>query len=667
MSDYLRWHFDFGATVVVFNVGATSAELSRRLNDAVWGEEAMNAYRTFLQDATIGQSAPSSKPSDSATSSVRQLSDGRGFSRTTFNFAHSIAADECGRVHAVWHTSQDGRSQVYYRRSLDGGESWEKARRLSGDEGSHEHPSIAVSDDRVFIVWHGFRTPNKPSIYLRESSDGGRMWNRTRVICDSRAAAHASVAVVDDLVHLIWKDSRSGDTEVYYRRSTDAGRTFGEEQRLTDEPAISYVPSLAASERVVVLGWVDTRDDNEEEYIKVSTDSGATWGPDTRLTDNRMNSWAPSVAVDGRTIHLAWFDQKDAPFHLYDAEAKLDEALRLVGLEPTLPPSGVHIPDLEQTAKLRATEKLKKIQAEAPHWISAGGDSAKLQLLLKEFHEMGQPVRLLAEAEATLDKALTLIGAKVDLPPATTSAGIEVIQQRMREKVRQVEQRGPKWVADGGRPQQLQSLMDQFHQALNRAQETGSYVNKERKLDEALKLMGMYFTPTLPEKLPKAHYGDVFTARVRAKQKRIATAAPRWVQAGGSQEQLESLLREFERRGKAATLEWDIYYRRSDDAGQTWNNEQRLVGVPGLSHRPQLAVSGGALYLVWWDNRNGNDEIYYKHSRDSGRTWSEDIRLTHTAGASQFPMITTANGDAHVIWTEQHDGGSDVFYQRLQE
>jgi hypothetical protein len=48
MEQYLRWHFDFGATVVVFNTGATSRELAGRLNDAVWGEEAIGAYRRFF-------------------------------------------------------------------------------------------------------------------------------------------------------------------------------------------------------------------------------------------------------------------------------------------------------------------------------------------------------------------------------------------------------------------------------------------------------------------------------------------------------------------------------------------------------------------------------------------------------------------------------------------
>ena len=50
MREYLQRHFDFGATVIVFNTGATDRELAGRLNDAVWGKEAIRAYQEFLAD-----------------------------------------------------------------------------------------------------------------------------------------------------------------------------------------------------------------------------------------------------------------------------------------------------------------------------------------------------------------------------------------------------------------------------------------------------------------------------------------------------------------------------------------------------------------------------------------------------------------------------------------
>ncbi|QDU07975.1 hypothetical protein [Gimesia aquarii] len=48
MKDYLARHFDYGATAIVFNTGATSKALSDSLTEGVWGKEALQAYREHL-------------------------------------------------------------------------------------------------------------------------------------------------------------------------------------------------------------------------------------------------------------------------------------------------------------------------------------------------------------------------------------------------------------------------------------------------------------------------------------------------------------------------------------------------------------------------------------------------------------------------------------------
>jgi hypothetical protein len=48
MDEYLDRHYDFGATLVVINIGATSDTMMSRLRDAVWNKEAITAYQRFL-------------------------------------------------------------------------------------------------------------------------------------------------------------------------------------------------------------------------------------------------------------------------------------------------------------------------------------------------------------------------------------------------------------------------------------------------------------------------------------------------------------------------------------------------------------------------------------------------------------------------------------------
>ncbi len=328
---------------------------------------------------------------------------------------------------------------------------------------------------------------------------------------------------------------------------------------------------------------MDTRDGNEEEYFKRSTDAGLTWGPDTRLTRNPANSWAPSLAVSGDTVHLVWFDQKDSPVQPLEAEEKLNDAMRFLGLPLEPAPAGVMVPHPEYSAKRRAEERLRLILEAAPAWIERGGATA-LRKILQELEDLGR-------------------------------AG-------------------------------------------------ASYLEKERKLDQALKLLGLSYTPGPNDDLPKIYYLDAMGLRVADKMKQIQKAAPAWVARGGDPMRLEALLKEFERTMSLATTEWEIYYRRSTDGGATWEPETRLTNAPGPSQRPSLAVVGDELHTVWFDGRDGNAEVYAKQSEDGGETWGPDTRLTNAPGDSLNASVAFSGRHLHVVWFDRREGNAEIYYKR---
>jgi hypothetical protein len=360
-----------------------------------------------------------------------------------------------------------------------------------------------------------------------------------------------------------------------YRRSTDAGATWEAAMGLPDrpgKPSVSYVPCITASGSDVFLAWVDTRDGNEEEYIKVSHDRGATWGKDVRLTNHPGNSWAPSVAVSDKVV----------PVQPAEAEKKLDDVMKLLGLPPhDSGPGGHHVPNPEMAAKNRATERMQLIQKERKAWVEKGGDEKGLQRILREYDE--------------------------------TKA---------------------------------------------------SYMEKEEKLDEAIKLMGLKYTPGPQTDVPLIEHGAARAMRLQYALRKVQAATPAWVQKGGDQKKLDALVKEFHQAMERATKDWEIYYRRSTDRGDSWEPTVRLTNSPGVSHRPSVAVAGNGVHVVWWDDRDGNSEVYYKHSADGGVKWGEDVRLTNAPGASQFPSIAVSHNFIHVVWLESRDGSPQIYYLR---
>ena len=59
--------------------------------------------------------------------------------------------------------------------------------------------------------------------------------------------------------------------------------------------------------------------------------------------------------------------------------------------------------------------------------------------------------------------------------------------------------------------------------------------------------------------------------------------------------------------------------------------------TPGaeLSLIPEICCDDGALYVTWYDRRNGDLDVYFNASEDGGETWRpRDVRLdTDVAGA----------------------------------
>jgi hypothetical protein len=282
----------------------------------------------------------------------------------------------CGdTVHVVWYDTQNNGSAIYYKRSSDEGTTWGPDTRLSGTPGTADFPTLAVSGTNVHLAFRDQRTGRYGSYYER-SLDGGRTWEPDVFISDSLlfnwwpaiAAVGPMVYVVlnldtvnsevyfrrstdngetwdtiqrisnaplrsedpciaasDSNVHIVWNEFRhggNGHSEVYYRRSSDQGVTWGPETRLTYDTAMSYSPTAYPSGSNVDVAWEDNRDGNFEIYHKRSTDYGLTWGPDERLTTDSATSAYPSVVVDGANIHLVWFGLSGGPgiFYLHSSD-----------------------------------------------------------------------------------------------------------------------------------------------------------------------------------------------------------------------------------------------------------------------------------------------------------------------------------------------------------
>lgn len=208
-------------------------------------------------------------------------------------------------VHVVWQSSLNS-GEIRYSRSNDRGETWPGDVSLSG--GGALVPSVAVSEAEVHVFW-AEELDSRYSVWYNRSEDGGETWDGG-VQLASALDRGFSVAVQDSNVHVVWNDGETGDeAEIYYMRSGDGGKNWGAGARLTRASGYSGCPSIAAGANNVCVVWEDRRDGNDANvYYKRSVDAGETWGADIQLTggESGTSRYAPSVAATGSEVHVVF-------------------------------------------------------------------------------------------------------------------------------------------------------------------------------------------------------------------------------------------------------------------------------------------------------------------------------------------------------------------------
>jgi len=244
--------------------------------------------------------------------------DTRLTNNTAWSFSPTIAVS-CLLVHVVWEDNRDGNFEIYYKNSTDGGITWGTDTRLTNNTAWSRFPTIAVSDSFVHVVWIDERDGND-EIYYKKSTNGGINWGAdTRLTNNTAWSFSPTIAVSGSLVHVVWSDIRDGNSEIYYKKSTDGGINWGKDMRLTNGNNSSGGPTIAVSDTILHLVWEDWRNGkyNNEIYYKRSTDGGINWEDDVRLTNNNANSGRSTIAVSGNLLHLVWEDNRDGNPEIY--------------------------------------------------------------------------------------------------------------------------------------------------------------------------------------------------------------------------------------------------------------------------------------------------------------------------------------------------------------
>ena len=109
--------------------------------------------------------------------------------------------------------------------------------------------------------------------------------------------------------------------------------------------------------------------------------------------------------------------------------------------------------------------------------------------------------------------------------------------------------------------------------------------------------------------------------------------------------------------------EEEILFRASNDGGQTFGVTQNISNNNGFSVNPSIATFGQNVYVVWQDNTPGNSDIFFSASIDSGQTFGITENLSTNNGISRSPDIGVAGQNVYVVWTNDPDTNNEIFFR----
>ncbi len=106
-------------------------------------------------------------------------------------------------------------------------------------------------------------------------------------------------------IYIAWDDYRNGNADIFLTRSTNGGTSFTTPVKLNDDTTANdqFFPWIASVPGRVSAIWYDRRLDpnnhNTDIFYTDSTDGGATFSPNTRITDTSSD---PNVQFSGKFI-----------------------------------------------------------------------------------------------------------------------------------------------------------------------------------------------------------------------------------------------------------------------------------------------------------------------------------------------------------------------------
>ena len=215
-------------------------------------------------------------------------------------------------VYAVWTDDSTGRRDIYFSKSIDKGCNFGPTIDVTTQvSGSSVDPQIVASANNIYLIWE--HTPgNNGEVYFTRSTNNGDNFEKSRNIGNNTGFnGFPQIAVSGQNVYLVWHDASHG---IFFARSTDNGTTFETIKNIGGNNGSNGFPQISVSGKNVYLAWINNAVKKYGQiYYSRSTDNGANFETPIELGEREDQQpgrmvFSPRIAADqhSNNVHIVW-------------------------------------------------------------------------------------------------------------------------------------------------------------------------------------------------------------------------------------------------------------------------------------------------------------------------------------------------------------------------
>lgn len=196
---------------------------------------------------------------------------------------------------------------------------WTQSSQLSLGPGISSEVDTCSRGDEVYVVWSDNRTGNR-EIFFIYSQNAGQTWSREERLTNTvDESTQPAIACDKRNVYLVWREKTEDTSHIYYKRWD--GSLWSNDVLLSNDCENSKRPDIASTtlfpNSYLYVVWECNEDDKSASYLIRSTDGGQSFSEPEPVATGDWSTKDPAIWGGARDVYIAWSDNREGNWEIF--------------------------------------------------------------------------------------------------------------------------------------------------------------------------------------------------------------------------------------------------------------------------------------------------------------------------------------------------------------